>query len=274
MTDLLVHALAGSFGGAAAMAVTYPLEQIRTLMQLRNDGSKPEHRSLYQGCWAVIQTVAISNFIYFYSLQYSKHFIVTRMSIPLSPVPLALSSSSLAAAVNIVATEPLWKANTLLKTLPATEARNRNIFSIILKIVREEGLASLWSGTAVSMWLISNPIIQFSIYEYIKAEYAKKKRPFSSMNAFIYGAFSKALATIFTYPLQVAQTRLRVMIPSDKNSKENMISVLVQLYKEKALFKGCQAKLAQNVLTAAFMFAFYERISQIIFSLLKNRSRK
>jgi adenine nucleotide transporter 17 len=105
-------------------------------------------------------------------------------------------------------------------------------------------------------------------------EYAKKKRPFSSMNAFLYGALSKALATIFTYPLQVAQTRLRVRIPSDNQSKENMFSVLTQLYNEKALLKGCQAKLAQTVLTAAFMFAFYERISQIIFSLLKNRSRK
>lgn len=261
MTDSLVHALSGSLGSAGAMLVTYPLEQIRTSMQLRSQRKREKRPSWYQGCAAVVETVAVSNFLYFYSLQYSKNFLVNKIS--LSPISLAMTSSTLAAAFNILATEPLWKANTLLKTMPESEARTNNLLSIIVRIVKEEGIGSLWGGTRVSLWLISNPIIQFSIYEYVKFQFVQKKRPFTSVHAFLVGALSKAIATVATYPLQVAQTRLRV------STKSEMIDVLVELYRERSLFNGCQAKLAQTVLTAAFMFAFYERLAQILFSLLK-----
>jgi adenine nucleotide transporter 17 len=263
MTDSFVHALAGSLGGAGAMAVTYPLERARTMLQLKNQG-KSENHSLYQGCSAVIQTVAISNFLYFYSLQYSKRTLEKRLA--LSPVPLALASSTLAATVNILATEPLWKANTLLKTMPQKDAAKNTLFSLIVRIFNQEGAAALWSGTGVSLWLVSNPIIQFSVYEHIKSRFQARKQDFSPLHAFFFGALSKAIATLATYPLQVAQTRLRVS--KDGN---NMVHILVQLYKEKSMFKGCSAKLAQTVLTAAFMFAFYERIAQLIFSLLKRK---
>ena len=240
------------------MALTYPLEQIRTQQQTESSGKGK--RNLYQGMAAVVETVALSNFLYFYCAQYSKRLLEQRSS----PIATALASSTVAAAVNVVLTEPLWKANTYLKTLDPkknSSTNEKNLVSVIISLAKRDGVLNLWSGTGVSLWLISNPIIQFSVYEFLKK---KSGSSLTAFRAFLLGAISKAIATIITYPLQVAQTRLRIQ------RQVGMLFVLRQLYTEKAFFKGCSAKLAQTVLTAAFMFSFYERIVALLFRSLRD----
>lgn len=229
-----------------------------------------EISTLYQGCPSVVETVAISNFLYFYFTQFSRVSIKGRFP-GLTPDQVNLASSSLAAAINIVLTEPLWKANTVLKMIPREEAKKGNLITVILMMAKSDGLGSLWNGTTVSLWLISNPIIQFTVYEYLKRKFLRRGGKFTPVHAFFFGAISKAVATVVTYPLQVAQTRLR--ITRDTQSK-TVGSVLLELYREKGLeglFQGCSAKLSQTVLTAAFMFAFYERIHLALSKGLRSR---
>jgi adenine nucleotide transporter 17 len=239
MGDSFVHAVAGSLGGAGAMAITYPLEQIRTLQQAGNESVIMRIKEggitlLYQGCTAVLETVAVSNFLYFYSAQYAKNILSKRVS---NPIALSLCSSTLAGAANVVLTEPLWKANTVLKTMPSSKARKENLLTVLLAIVRREGVHSLWTGTRISLWLVSNPIIQFSVYEFLKRLKGKGQN-LSSIQAFVLGAVSKMVATLLTYPLQVAQTRLRM--PEYRGV--SMLSVLEQILKDrgaKGLYQGC-----------------------------------
>lgn len=259
------------------MLLTYPLEQVRTLVQTGELAAVPskysnfgstvgrilfivfDHprglRFLYQGCPAVVETVAVSNFFYFYTTQYVRGVLATHVCF--SANQLALCSSTVGAVVNILATEPLWKANTVLKT---SKKSGGNLVSVILELGKKEGIFSLWKGTLVSLWLVSNPIIQFTVYEYLKRLFLQRtrsRRAYLPVHAFLFGALSKAVATIATYPLQVAQTRLRAQ------SGGGILEVLGQLYASRGvegMFHGWSAKLTQTVLTAAFMFAFYERI--------------
>ena len=233
------------------MALTYPLDQIRTLAQAGDSDTMAliekiftDPQSLYRGCVSVIETVAVSNFIYFYLLEYSKRNFK-------SP----LLASTIAGVLNILITEPLWKASTAIKM---SSSDSRSLPAVLVRMAKKDGVSSLWSGTRVSLYLVSNPIIQFTTYEWLKK--GKQVTPFQ---AFLLGAISKSIATISTYPLQVAQTRLR--LPSAKNS--SILQILSDLYTRDGLhglFRGCNAKLYQTVLTAAFMFAFYERIVALI----------
>ena len=290
MSDSLVHALSGSIGGAVSMALTYPLEQVRTLVQAGELEEIPYKymkfgpavgrilfivlekdngiKVLYQGCPAVVETVAVSNFLYFYCKQYSRQALKMRFP-SMSANQLSLASSTVAAVINIGLTEPLWKANTVIKMLPREEAKRKNLLSTVLEMANRDGVASLWKGTVVSLWLISNPIIQFSAYEYLKRIFLRshKARSFSPAHAFLFGALSKAMATLATYPLQVAQTRLRVVQRQSPRAGQGVAKILIKLYSEsgiEGLFHGWSAKLSQTVLTAAFMFAFYERIHLIL----------
>lgn len=125
---------------------------------------------------------------------------------------------------------------------------NRTLQHHLAQFVSHEGLAGLWSGTAPSLVLVSNPIIQFVVYETLKQALGRRHShqhqgqnedaarkivtqppdPRSaaatgsshggaggpsvglrSHEAFLLGAMAKTISTLVTYPLQLAQAKLR-----------------------------------------------------------------
>ena len=121
---------------------------------------------------------------------------------------------------------------------------------------------------------VSNPTIHFFTYERIRQIFEKistqRGTPISSLEFFCMGALSKAVATVFTYPIQIVQSQLR---NDRKNSNGNnkydgTMDCLTKIYKVggmKGLFRGITAKLWQTVLTAAFQFMTYEKLRGVVY---------
>jgi adenine nucleotide transporter 17 len=103
-----------------------------------------------------------------------------------------------------------------------------------------------------------------------------KSASLTPLEAFVCGALAKALATVLTYPLQLAQTLLRLQRKTvssqspNNNSAEPGSDIYHEgtfdcLYKQfssagmRGLFHGMNAKMLQTVLTAAFTFLTYEQ---------------
>lgn len=103
----------------------------------------------------------------------------------------------------------------------------------------------------------------------------------SALEAFSFGAAAKAVATVVSYPLQVAQSRLRQQQQRQQGQEQGQeeqeeegrigsrvryrgtADCLLDLWARKGLaglFQGIEAKIVQTVLTSAFMFASYESI--------------
>jgi solute carrier family 25 (peroxisomal adenine nucleotide transporter), member 17 len=142
----------------------------------------------------------------------------------------------------VFVTTPLWVVNTKLKMkginrgqggsaqqdvpfngLIGTEPnqhlnkyKKNSIFAEGLQyIARTEGILALWKGTMPSLILVSNPSIQFMAYESIKRRLMAGKQAgaeLGSLVVFLVGAAAKAVATIATYPLQIVQAKLRVIL--------------------------------------------------------------
>lgn len=129
----------------------------------------------------------------------------------------------------------------------------------MVHVANTEGISALWSGVGSSLVLVSNPAIQFAVYEALKRHIPAK----SASAFFLMGAIAKAVATMATYPIQLAQSRQR----NGKN-KMNTLVLLYALLKKKGpqgLFSGLEAKLYQTVLTAALMFVTYEKVVRFVF---------
>ena len=270
---------------------------------------------LYRGATPVVTTLGISNYVFFYALSMMKKILASRGDGNDNSKTKSLVASSLAGIINVLLTNPLWVSNLRIVKGMKSPARRihegdinqqqqpctveSNLFAMMGKIAREEGIGHLWSGTWASILLVSNPAIQFFVYDTIKAALLRRRQdqqrripiaPSSSgaspsfgtlspVEAFVVGAVAKTIATVATYPVQLAQTVLRLQekrspagtmeeIRDDvaNDGDKDTLRCLVRIYQEggvAGIYQGMNAKLLQTVLTASFMFIGYEKILQI-----------
>lgn len=125
-------------------------------------------------------------------------------------------------AINVLMTTPLWVVNMRIK-MQGTKLKKgdehlrknyeyKGILDGLMNISKTEGIATLWSSTLPSLVLVSNPAIQFMIYEALKRESQRilEMKNLSGSVVFLLGAISKCISTVLTYPLQVVQSKQRV----------------------------------------------------------------
>jgi solute carrier family 25 (peroxisomal adenine nucleotide transporter), member 17 len=251
------------------------LNTIEVLKQLITEEGVP---TLYRGIVPVLESLCISNFVYFYTFHSLK---ALRGGSAGQSVLSDLLLGSLAGAVNVVTTTPFWVVNTRLKmkgiNANDTQLPYDRLIEGLMYVYKTEGVAGLWAGTVPSLILVSNPAIQFMVYEAIKRRVVGEHGSnVPSMVFFLIGAMAKTVATCLTYPLQLVQTKLRhgsadKLGPNDVNI--GTIRMLVQIVNRqgaKGLYRGLEAKLLQTVLTAALMFMVYEKIAKTVTTLLRS----
>ena len=161
-------------------------------------------------------------------------------------------------------------------------------FSIAYRAYIERGVNALWSGLIPSLFLVSNPAIQTVVYEKVLIWYERLVyRQCAPVEFFAVAALAKAVATFFTYPLQVAQAQLQNHSESKtklKNGckvtsldKPSLLAVLKKIFEEHGvvgLFAGLHAKLWQTVLNSAFMYMTYESLQRFIMRVLVGQRRR
>lgn len=176
--------------------------------------------SLYRGLRPVLTSLCASGFVYFYTFHGLRAVFSDGTQKHSAVKDLALGA--LAGAINVVTTTPFWVVNTRMK-MQGVKLRQgddslrrypkyEGIFDGLQKIISQEGAATLWSGTLPSLVLVSNPAIQFMIYEALKRR-VQRLLGSDVLNAgtiFALGACSKSISTVITYPLQLIQSKSRV----------------------------------------------------------------
>lgn len=308
--DSLVHAVGGAVGSALALALLYPLDQLRTFQQvddhyLREGCSQKNAKFgylgnfldlidrhgkgvLYRGIIPMLVSMSISNFVYFYVYNVLKKLLAQYKRRTGNDFGYLgnLAIATVAGIINVFATTPFWVVSTRAK-LKVHQAENTQLgmIQMLLKIKREEGTSALWSGTIPSLLLVCNPVIQFVVYDALKAyslgEGANLRggdKGLNTIQAFMYGGIAKGVATVTSYPLQVAQSRLRMQEEGLHAAPyHGTLDCLLTLWQNsgfKGLFQGIESKLLQTVLTSAFMFVAYEKILQLTKVLVIKKAAK
>jgi adenine nucleotide transporter 17 len=189
--------------------------------------------------------------------------------------------------INATVTCPMWVAATRLKLASRRHRRGRRrsprgdiekdhaeddkddggeatgaTFARSLVDVVRSGDA--WKGLGPSLILCSNPALQYGIYEQLKQQllfaWANRRagrvagEVLNPVPAFVIGAVAKTVATIFTYPLQLVQTRTR-----EEGFRGGMWEASQALIAESGFsvapyFRGMNSKLVMTVLNASLMF--------------------
>ena len=251
-----------------------------------------ERGELYKGAGPLTWTLAISNFIFFFVNAFVKETVLNGQGKKSVPPHLSLLGSCLAGSINVLFTNPLWVTN--LRII-SNQSTHPSMLQEMAHIVQMLGWRHLWQGTSASLLLVSNPVIQFFCYEQIKAwrvAHRAKARPrkpnvLPPVEAFLLGALAKGIATILTYPLQLAQAVLRMQNKQQRHdgskpratttsSSKGIFECLRSIQARdgwKGLYTGMNAKLLQTVLAAAFTFLTYEQILGAVYAVHKKLLR-
>jgi len=291
---------AGACGGVSAISVFYPLNIVRTKLQTDDINAKERSIStvitdilreeglqgLFKGYKGQVIALGCSNFIYFYTYSMIKLIIQKKTSKVITPFT-NLAVGAVAGVVNVLMTTPLWMVSTQLqvqarKGTKAGMEPYKGMWDGLVRCYNAEGIEGLWKGLVPNLALVSNPTIHFFVYERLRIVMskiaAKRGSGITSFEFFCMGAMAKAVATVLTYPVQLAQSQLRNDRKSadGKRKFKGTIDCLAKIYHKsgvKGLFRGMFAKLWQTVLTAAFQFMAYEKVRVLVFYALTGKTK-
>jgi len=220
-------------------------------------------RGLFRGLGPNLVGVAPARAVYFWS--YSKTKRTLNQSVPKnnrdSPFVHVVSAAT-AGFISSCVTNPIW----LIKTrLQLDRSSGGNFGSVFRSIYSEGGPLGFWKGVTASWWGISETMIHFVVYEFLKKKLAesKQKSPGADKNLWDFagfmlcGATSKTCATCVAYPHEVARTRMREPGPKYRSFWQTLRLV----YKEegrRGLYRGLATQLVRQIPNTAIMMATYE----------------
>lgn len=276
--DELSHALAGAGAGAISMTLTYPLVTITTKLQTQNKDADGKLKSkvktikdiylkdgllgYYSGLESAVYGMATTNFVYYYFYELSARALCKLSSHTISRqlnATESMVSGAIAGSMTAIASNPIWIANTRMTISKSKKSTLR----VIWEIIEKDGFLTLFNGLKPALILVSNPIIQYTVYEQLRNIVLKvqKRKILSPSWAFILGAIGKLTATSLTYPYITLKTRMHLLNKENESGNSSMFSLMKDIIKKDGitgLYHGIGIKLVQSILTAAFLFFFKE----------------
>ncbi|KAH7131353.1 mitochondrial carrier domain-containing protein [Dactylonectria estremocensis] len=295
------RAVAGATGAVLANALVYPLDIVKTRLQVQvrsnaidtpapSADDEPHYTStwdaltrivaddgvqgLYAGINGSLLGVASTNFAYFYWYSVVRTLYIKSAkgnAAPSTVVELALGA--IAGAVAQLCTIPVAVVTTRQQT--AKKGERKGIYATAREVIDgPDGVSGLWRGLKASLVLVVNPAITYGAYERLKEVLFPGRASLKPWEAFLLGAMSKSLATIATQPLIVAKVGLQSRPPPVRNGKPfgSFIEVMKFIIEHEGLlglFKGIGPQIFKGLLVQGILMMTKERVELLFVLFLR-----
>lgn len=283
----IIHLVAGGTAGTIGGIVTCPLEVVKTRLQssaktglnvdkltmirsFRNIIKSEGWRCLFKGIYPNIVGIAPSRAIYFSTYSTVKDILNKSPVInsPEHPI-IHMTSAASAGFVTCTATNPIW----LVKTRLQLSRESITLNQCIKNIYRTSGFTGFYKGLSASYVGISETIVHFVIYEFLKGQIKEKrlKDPYrdDKFDKYIFfqymfaSAISKSCACAIAYPHEVARTRLR----EEGQIYKTFNQTLYLVWREEGpigLYRGLKIQLLRAIPFTAITMSTYELVVSLL----------
>ncbi|XP_026389587.1 peroxisomal nicotinamide adenine dinucleotide carrier-like [Papaver somniferum] len=279
-------------------------QDVGTLKQMIQVVNTEGWGRLYSGLAPSLFGTAASQGVYYYFYQVfrskAEAAAIARFKKGHGDGTVGIFSSLLVAAfsgcVNVLLTNPIWvvvtrmqthrkasklpKPSLTLSVTPDEELQTSEIepppygtTNAVQELFDEAGVRGFWKGVGPTLLMVSNPSIQFMIYETLlkklkarRALIGKANSGVTALETFLLGAAAKLGATVMTYPLLVVKSRLQAkqVTGGDKNLHyKGTLDAIMKMIQYEGLYcfyRGMSTKITQSVLAAAVLFMVKEEL--------------
>lgn len=269
---------------------------------------------LYGGLTPSLVGTAASQGVYYYFYQIFRNkaevAALERSKMGIGDGSVGMLSSLVVAAlsgcVNVLLTNPIWVVVTRMQTHRKTSKKSQpdQILStdpdeaivaaaepppfgtcyVVKEVYDEGGFLGFWRGVFPTLIMVSNPSMQFMLYETMLNK-LKKRRALNKKNnngvtaleIFLLGALAKLGATVVTYPLLVVKSRLQakqVTTGDKRHHYRGTLDAILKMIRYEGFYgfyKGMSTKIVQSVLAAAVLFMVKEELVKGVRFLLTNK---
>ncbi|KAE8145343.1 mitochondrial carrier domain-containing protein [Aspergillus avenaceus] len=289
-------AVAGATGAVLANAIVYPLDLVKTKLQVQvkntSDPTKNEDivhykstldainkivekegiEGLYSGITGSLLGVASTNFAYFYWYSVVRSFYMASNRVSKPPgTAMELTLGAVSGAIAQIFTIPVSVITTRQQTQPKGE--KKGLIETGKEVIdSEDGWSGLWRGLKASLILVVNPAITYGAYQRLKDGLFAGRNNLKPWEAFLLGAMSKAMATIATQPLIVAKVGLQSRPPPGREGKpfktfSEVMRYIIQNEGALSLFKGIGPQILKGLLVQGLLMMTKERM-ELVFIVL------
>ncbi|KAJ6808929.1 putative peroxisomal nicotinamide adenine dinucleotide carrier [Iris pallida] len=204
----------------------------------------------------------------------------------------SLVVAAISGCVNVLLTNPIWVIVTRMQThrkkkaLPAPVSHSQDeagqtaivepppygTINAVQELYDEAGIFGFWKGVIPTLIMVSNPSIQFMIYETLLNKLKKRRDSnmkgaggITALEIFLLGAIAKLGATLVTYPLLVVKSRLQAKqgVEDKRQQYKGTCDAIIKMIRYEGLtgfYKGMGTKIVQSVFAAAVLFMIKEEL--------------
>eukprot|EP00850_Spirogloea_muscicola_P010177 SM000059S18654 [mRNA] locus=s59:166511:171209:- [translate_table: standard] len=272
------NALAGGLAGTIVSCCIHPVDTLKTMIQASHgSGRSPFHTlatlvhergfgGLYRGLGSNMTTSAPISALYTCTYEAVKEALLPRLSNEHWAV-----AHCVAGGCASVATSFVFTPSEAVKQRMQLGGHYNNSWTALVSILRNEGIASLYSGWgAVLARNVPQSIIKFLTYEGLKG-WVLKDRPqdqrLSTFQTLAIGGAAGSTAAFVTTPFDVIKTRLQAQVPGtllQYNGVRHALSRIVAEEGVAGLYRGVLPRLFIYVSQGAIFFASYEALRHLL----------
>nr|GAT42974.1 predicted protein [Mycena chlorophos] len=258
----MVNMLAGALAGISEHAVMYPVDSIKTRMQVFSASpvaiysgvgnaftrisSTEGMRALWRGVSSVVLGAGPAHAVHFGTLEAVKELAGNMGCTPMLATSLAGASATIAA-------DALMNPFDVIKQrMQVHKSEFRSVLTCARVVFRNEGLAAFYVSYPTTL-AISIPYnaIQFTVYDQLK-ELMNPRREYSPSSHIVAGGVAGAVAAAVTTPLDVAKTVLQTRGTANAADLRNVRGMwdALRVIGARDGFKGYLRGLTPRVLTS------------------------
>ncbi|KZT69801.1 mitochondrial carrier [Daedalea quercina L-15889] len=276
-----VSLAAGGAGGAIEAIVTYPLEFVKTRMQLgtvktrnpiiiisrvvRTEGLP----ALYRGFPNVVIGSMGKNAVRFVSFDAIKNVWKDPATGELTPIRSLLAGMSAGVMTSMFVVTPTQRIKTAIIDDGGTERRFRSSLQAARVMYQERGLAVFYDGFgSTTLKSISATAVRMGMYNILKDCQHSRSIPPAATTAFVNGAIAGIVTTYATQPFDTLKTRCQ---SADGASITQAFRRIVANGGLKMFWSGSVTRLGRTILSGGVLFTVYEQIAAVLDPLLAPR---